>query len=388
MCLIADGLGKANALSTVVEDTVVGTDEGVSEDPVVGGGTLDTSLADGPAEDGLLEDVDGGGDGVGDLVDGDGEGGEAVEVGAVRGDVEGREDLVDGVTGTNDDGGTGVDDSLAGGAAEGDGGGADRDGVELDGVVVALVEVEVVVGDGSSVVGRVSASEDEGAVVASVGGVEVEGEDGAGDGALGDGVIEPGGDLVGRDGDVGKTEDTVERRSLEEISELSGDGELLLLDEDTSDRDVIVDEGSLHAAGSVGDGDGLSVVLVGGGLTALVLVLSVAALVVTGGGGDPEVGGSSVHDGGEDLGRCSDGDDSVVLRVLGVGELLGGEGGLGSAELLLLLRGEATKGNLDDVCGTQSDEEGDDDKDGGGLHLPFAVFDCEFVIVVRRFLAP
>ena len=365
----------------MIKDGVPGANKGVSKDPVVGGGTLDTGLADGTSEDGLLEDVDGGRNGIVDSTDGDGDVGKAADTRAVRVDVEHREDLVNGAAGTNDDGGSSVDDTLAGGASKGNLGASNRDRVKLNGVVVALVEVKGVVGDGSSVVRGISATEDEGAAVASGRGVEVEGEDGAGDGTLGDGIVKPGGDVVSRDGLIGKTEDSIKGRSREKVSEGGGNGKLLLLDENTSDRDVIVDECSLHASGSVGDGDGLAVVLVGGGLGAVVLVLSVAALVVAGGGRDPEVGGTSVHDGGKDLRRSSDEDRSIVLGVLGVCEHLDGEAGLSLAQSLLLLGRHATEGHLDDLGGTKGHAERNDQKDDGCLHRVAAFTLCVCLLV-------
>lgn len=254
--------GKTNTVLSTVKDGVEVPDEGVTKDPdrqSVGSGNTQLALA----TVGILQHVDGRREG--DLessgVEGEGDGGEGSNVGAVGGDVsDGAVEGVEGVGWHDDEGGAGVDDDLAVGeeaVASTDGGSANGHVVEVDGPVVLGGDGDPV--DGASVVLGVNLAKDDGALFVTRGGVEEDGEEGLRDQVLGDHLIEDGNNTIGGDGWVGETQDTVEGLTSEEVGEVSGFTEGQVLNAEFGNLDNVGVKDTVHASSSVLDGDALSV---------------------------------------------------------------------------------------------------------------------------------
>merc|ERR1719282_558968 len=250
--LPVDRLGETNSLAAVIKDRVPSTDEDIAPDPLGSASTLDAGLADGgTTESLLLENVDRVGDAVGGTADGEGQIGQVGDTSAAGGDVNVLEDGVDHAAGAHDEGGSRVDngDAARVAAVGVNVGAADLDVVEHNGVVVASVEVELVVGDGAREVVAVVATEGEDGRVASRLGVEVEGEHRV-DAVLLDSVVEEGGHVVGGDGLVSQTKDAIERRASEESGQGGGLSELLLGDLESTDGHIVVQQGAFHGTGA------------------------------------------------------------------------------------------------------------------------------------------
>jgi hypothetical protein len=87
-------------------------------------------------------------------------------------------------------------------------------------------------------------------------------------------------------------------------------------DEDVANLEDVVGDEALNSARSVLDGELRAVGLVGGGLGRVELGVGAAGSRGALGGGDPQVGGSSVEDNLEGLGGVAEGDGAVVLGIL------------------------------------------------------------------------
>jgi len=316
------GESEANTLVAPVEDRVVLTHEDITEDPewAVRGWDVDAHHG----EDALLarlESVLGELEGV--WVTSDLEGDVRSDLRAVNrplfahdgSSTEKVSDLGDLGGWTSEEGGARVDD---GGLGGGERLAVDLDIIEGDAPVVLGLEWDV--GEVTSVVGLVNATDHEGArgVV-----TEVEGEHVVGKLAGLDEVAHWGLDAVDGDAVEAEAEDTVELTNAVGKAEALGVlnlSEVLLLDNLASDGDGILGPDAGDWTGTVLDLELGTVLGVGGGLGRVVLVLeetNEADLGVR----NPKVGGASVEDHVESLGWGTDGSLAVVLGVLEVVDL-------------------------------------------------------------------
>jgi hypothetical protein len=314
------GEGKANALVGSVEHSVVLAHEDIAQDPqrAGGGGNVHADHAE-QAQVAVGQQVVRGAEGVVVAVDGEGEVGQALVVAGKHvlalDDLLGAElggDGGDDVGGGGENGCAGVHDGLG---ARGVGGAVHGHAVEGDLPVGGGEQVDP--GDVAGVVGGVGAAQDELSLVGA-GVAQVEGELCGVDQALGHQVVEGGGHLVHGQHVEGHAEDAVELAELVGGAEAGSVGdlcELLALHQQAAHVECVHGLEARHRAGAVHDIEGSAVGHVGGGGTGVVLSVA-AATVVALGGGDPQIGRTSVEDHVELLLGGAEGNLAVVLRVL------------------------------------------------------------------------
>lgn len=146
-------------------------------------------------------------------------------------------------------------------------------------------------------------------------------------------VLHGGNDLVDGKSGPSETEDSVHGLLSEDGGQVGGDSEFLGGDGQSSESNGILSQVTVAGSRSVLDGEGTGLSLVGGGSGGVELVLGVSRVggSVAGGGlasgiDDPQVGGSSIQNKGDSLGRSSDGDVSEVEVIEVVDEGLGSGG--------------------------------------------------------------
>ena len=321
-----------------VEDGIVGGDEDITKNP---------SRAHRGVQVQTHETRDAGSTGVKNIVltsqievaarDDEGDNGEGVDSVARSKDAltlevgpatELRVDLVDLVSGTGDQRGSGVTDGAD--TRERRVTGTDvlasnQNVVDVDGPVGLREERSI--GDDTSVLGVVDTTEDQlttGAVVGVLG--QPEGENVLVNELLVHDVVPDGGDRVDRDGLESKTEDTIKLGSNEGDSGLGGGlSEGLAGDVEVGETEGILSEETGEPASTVLNLEVLAVGDGGGGGSAVVLVVSLTRDVTTttGGGRNPKVGGTGIEDNGEGLRGSSKRNGTIVLGVTHIDELDG-----------------------------------------------------------------
>jgi len=291
----------------------------------------DSHDALGLGHDGLLEDVVVGGQDVVCGVEGEGDVGQAVQVGAVLLNGDALEERLEEGVWSHDEGGARVNGGLVTGDIDVTVGAGHLGEVEvpvglLDDVVLGnLLEAGLFIDTWHGHVGSIW-------VV-----LHVEGE-----GALGEagGFLDEGWELVNGDLVVSETDDTVHLGDEEGLSVnlLDLTEAHLGLDISVDSSDIAGDE-TIDGARAVGDVEGLTVFLVSIGLAGVVLGVGHAGDGVALAGVDPEVGGASVWNDGELLVVGTDRDVNEVLSVHVVldGNVLTGGRVVGGAALPRLL---------------------------------------------------
>jgi len=269
-----------------------------------------------------LEDVVSSLEGIVLGVNGEGDVWERVEVGAVTGDGDAGDELVNDGFWTDQEGSSGVDDSLVLG------------GIDLLGALGNRGEIESPVFLLNNLVGlddivAIGIHTWHGHVGILRGVIQVESEGFVGEVAQ----VDEGVEMVHRDGVVCETENTGhlggnERNARDgcDLTEAHGGGDV------GAHGGNVLRDGTLDGAGSVGDVEGLTVRLICAGLGVVVEGVVPAwdgpALL----GVQPEVGGSSIWHDGEGLGW---GTNVNLNEVLSVHEVLDGDVLWGSEELIL-----------------------------------------------------
>lgn len=243
---------------------------------------------------------------VGELADGSTVDGLSTLVG------EGLNHLSDELLGTNQDGGTSIDDGvgkLVSGVTQGDLRNVDNPpGFNGDGVVLEVRGSELGINttqnqSGTFLTSLVGQEEREGAV----GNLTFTHED-----------LEDGGNVINRDGGEGHTQNTVELGSEERnTAHLGGLTEGDTSGGETTNGDGILRPGTRDTTGTVLDGESGGVLLVGGGLLGVVLLVQLASngQDTTFRRGNPKVGRTGIEDNSENLGGGTDGDFTVVLGI-------------------------------------------------------------------------
>jgi len=227
-------------------------------------------------------------------------------------------DLLDLGGGTSNEACSGISNSSAtSGSAEAERGGSDGNVVNRELPVGLAGEFDE--SWGSSVFGRISSAQLQLTSVSAVGvSVEPEREHLLGNQVLSDDVVPGGNDIINRDGLEGHTQNSVELSGDERDTwETSGLSENLVGDGESTELEGVLAEETSHRSTSVGDVELLSIGHVCGGAGRVVLVVDVACDHCDGalGGRNPQVGGSSVEDNHEGLGRSTKRNGSIVLGI-------------------------------------------------------------------------
>jgi len=326
-----NSLSPAKTEVLVIEDGVVGADEDVTKDEEWSDlwgkiNALEAREADGLSTSGDLEDVVSWGEREGVSTDDDVDGGEVGDGIAVEdslatsgGSTELGVEGVDAFGGTSDEGGSSVADGVASTAwAEVERGTADLEVVELE--LPPELSAQGLVDEVTSVESIVNTTEDE---LATAGSswvlVEPEGEQGGRDESLSEEIVPQGGDVIGRDGVEGKSEDAIGLGLNKSQTGFRGSlSESLVLNVQSSDSNDILSDVTSNSSRSVLDGEGGSVSNISGRSRVSEAVVETASDVQEGalGGWNPEVAASSIEDHVEVLRRSSDGDWSVVLGLV------------------------------------------------------------------------
>lgn len=341
----------------------IGAHEDVTDDDIVEVvgevSSHDSHDALGLGSDGLLEDVVVGGEDVLSGVEGEGDVGEGVQVGAVLFDGDAGEEGLEKGVGSHDEGSAGVD------------GGHVTGGIDVAVGAGHLGEVDVPVGLFNNLMGgdlleaKLLIEAGHGHVGSLWVVLHVEGEGFVLN--VGGGGHE-GGEVVHRDGVEAESNDTVHLGDKEGAAL-----DLLDLTEAHSGGDVLGDLGGVlggeasDGAGAVGDVEVGAVSNIGVRLGAVVLGVSKASSGVAVAGVDPQVGGTGVGDDGELLVVASDGhiDEVLGVHVVLHGDVLSLSPSLSALDDLLLLghvisNGEVVHVEGDFVGGHEASDGGDD----------------------------
>lgn len=238
-------------------------------------------------------------------INGEGDGGEVLNTLAVGSDLDAIDERLDELLLGNEEGSSGVDNSHV--SIRVDGGGSLSDGVELEGPVLLLNDL---MGLNDGVVLGVHAGHDHVGLLRGVLEVEREGF------ILKVGFVNEGILVVNRDAAVAETEDSAHLRGKEAHARDGGDlTEAHRGSDVTANSGNVSGEGTLDGSRSVGDVEGLTVLLVGARLRAIESRMGPAWDSPARVGVDPEVGRSSIGNDGELLTRGTNLNINEVLSV-------------------------------------------------------------------------
>lgn len=312
--------GETNALVAPVEDGVVLAHEDVTQDPerTSGGGDVKTDHTQ-QADLTIRDQVVSRSEGVDLAIDGEIEVRKSVVVACnhvlAGNDFLGTDlgsDLLNDVRRTSQEGSTRVNDGLGLGSE-----GSTIDGETTKGDLPVGSSQQVHPGEVTSELGLVVTTE--GQLTEVLGGVtKVETELSGLNQVLLNQVLEGGRDVVDGEDREGKTQDTVELAELVSTTKtrgISDFGEDLVLDNKATHVQHVLGLEASNRARTVLNVESSTVLDVGGRLGGVILGVSAAAGVALG-GSDPQVRATSVEDDLELLGRGTEVDGTVVLRVL------------------------------------------------------------------------